>query len=183
VLDAVSLPAGEFGSTGVIIGGAAVAAVLAVAVLRRLRAAVLIVLAVAGETLMFMTAASITGRERPPVQPLDAQLPPTSSFPSGHTAAAVALYGAIALIVVASTRAWWRWLVLATAVALVVLVAASRLYRGAHHPSDVLASLVLTLPWLYALDRLVLRPGSRTERSAARSPDRLTPPVPRPTGA
>jgi undecaprenyl-diphosphatase len=183
VLDAVSLPAGEFGSTGVIIGGAAVAAVLAVAVLRRLRAALLIVLAVAGETLMFMAAASITGRERPPVQPLDAQLPPTSSFPSGHTAAAVALYGAIALIVVASTRAWWRWLVLATAVALVVLVAASRLYRGAHHPSDVLASLVLTLPWLYALDRLVLRPGSRTGRSAARSPVRLTPPVPRPTGA
>lgn len=173
VLDVVSLPAGEFGSTGVIIGGAAVAAVLAVAVLRRLRAAVLIVLAVAGETLMFMAAASITGRERPPVQPLDAQLPPTSSFPSGHTAAAVALYGAIALIVVASTRAWWRWLVLATAVVLVVLVATSRLYRGAHHPSDVLASLVLTLPWLYALDRLVLRRGSPggTGRSAARPLD------------
>lgn len=173
VLDVVSLPAGEFGSTGVIIGGAAVAAVLAVAVLRRLRAAVLIVLAVAGETLMFMATASITGRERPPVQPLDAQLPPTSSFPSGHTAAAIALYGAIALIVFASTRAWWRWLVLATAVALVVLVATSRLYRGAHHPSDVLASLVLTLPWLYALDRLVLRrdsPGD-TGRGAVRPLD------------
>lgn len=174
VLDVVSLPAGEFGSTGVIIGGAAIAAVLAVAVLRRLRAAVLIVLAVAGETLMFMATASITGRERPPVQPLDAQLPPTSSFPSGHTAAAVALYGAIALIVFASTRAWWRWLVLATAVALVVLVATSRLYRGAHHPSDVLASLVLTLPWLYALDRLVLRRGSPgdTDRGAVRPLDR-----------
>ena len=160
LLDVVSLPAGEFGSTGVIIGGAAVAAVL-------------IVLAVAGETLMFMATASITGRERPPVQPLDAQLPPTSSFPSGHTAAAVALYGAIALIVFASTRAWWRWLVLATAVALVVLVATSRLYRGAHHPSDVLASLVLTLPWLYALDRLVLRRGSPdgTGRSRARPLD------------
>jgi undecaprenyl-diphosphatase len=154
-LDAISGPVDEAGNTLVIVVLGLVSVVLAVAVLRRLRAAVLIAAAVVGETLMFMTTASITGRERPPVTALDAPLPPTSSFPSGHTAAAVALYGGIALVVLGVTRAWWRWLVVATAVVLVAAVAFARLYRGAHHPTDVLGSLVLTLPWLYALDRLI----------------------------
>jgi undecaprenyl-diphosphatase len=101
------------------------------------------------------------------VPPLDEELPPTSSFPSGHTAASVALYGGIALLVVGATRAWWRWLVVATAVALVVAVAAARLYRGAHHPSDLVGSLVLTLPWLYALHRLIPAAGAPPEPVAA----------------
>lgn len=157
-LDVVSVPAAEAGNTLVIVVGGIVGCVLAVAVLRRLRPAVLLATAVAGETVMFMLVASVTGRARPAVPALDAQLPPTSSFPSGHTAAAVALYGGIAVIVLGATRAWWRWLVVASAVVVVVLVAAARLYRGAHHPSDVLGSLLLTLPWLYALDRLLPRP-------------------------
>lgn len=159
LLDAVSVPAAELGNTLVVVVGAAVAAVLAVAVLRRWRPAVLIVAAVAGETLMFMVVASVTGRTRPAVVPLDAQLPPTSSFPSGHTAAAVALYGAIAVVVLGATRAWWRWLVVAAAVVVVVLVAAARLYRGAHHLSDVLGSVLLTVPWLWALDRMLSAPA------------------------
>lgn len=158
LLDALSVPAAELGNTGVVIVGGAVASGLAVVVLRRWRPAVFLVVAIAGETLLFMATASITGRGRPPVPHLDAQLPPTSSFPSGHTAAAVALYGGIALVVLGATRAWWRRLVVATAVVLVLLVAAARLYRGAHHPSDVLGSLLLTVPWLYALDRLLPHP-------------------------
>jgi undecaprenyl-diphosphatase len=162
LLDTLSVPAAELGNTGVVIVGGVVASVLAVAVLRRWRPAVFLVLAIAGETLLFMAIASITGRSRPPVTHLDAQLPPTSSFPSGHTAAAVALYGGIAVLVLGATRAWWRWLVLATAVVIVVLVAAARLYRGAHHLSDVLGSVLLTVPWLLAIDHLLPRPDSPT---------------------
>ncbi|MCX6466146.1 MAG: phosphatase PAP2 family protein [Pseudonocardiales bacterium] len=159
-LDALSGPAAELGNTGVVVLLGLVAVVLALAVLRRWRPAVLLTAAIVGETLLFMATASITGRERPDVRPLDAQLPPTSSFPSGHTAAAVALYGGVAVVVLGATRAWWRWLVLATAVAAVVLVAGARLYRGAHHPSDVLGSLVLAVPWLYALQRLLPGPAA-----------------------
>ncbi|GAA3227260.1 hypothetical protein GCM10017691_17490 [Pseudonocardia petroleophila] len=159
VLDAVSAPAAELGNTLVVVVGAAVAAVLAVAALRRWRPAVLIVVAVAGETLMFMVVASVTGRTRPAVDHLDAQLPPTSSFPSGHTAAAVALYGGIAVVVLGATRAWWRWIVIAVAAVVVVVVAAARLYRGAHHLSDVLGSVLLTVPWLWALDRTLSAPA------------------------
>ena len=166
-LDALSAPVDQAGSTLVIVVLGLASAVLAVALLRRLRAAVLLVAAVGGETLMFMLTATVTGRPRPPVPPLDEELPPTSSFPSGHTAASVALYGGIALLVVGATRAWWRWLVVATAVALVVAVAAARLYRGAHHPSDLVGSLVLTLPWLYALHRLIPAAGAPPEPVAA----------------
>ncbi|MBW0115168.1 phosphatase PAP2 family protein [Pseudonocardia abyssalis] len=177
LLDAVSVPAAELGNTLVVVVGAAVAAVLAVAVLRRWRPAVLLVAAVAGETLMFMVVASATGRTRPAVEPLDAQLPPTSSFPSGHTAAAVALYGGVAVLVLGATRAWWRWLVVALAVVVVVLVAAARLYRGAHHPTDVLGSVLLTVPWLYALDRIL--PGAQCSGSCpvATSPVGVISPV------
>ncbi len=178
-LDALSDVVDEAGNTLVIVVLGLASVVLAVALLRRLRAAVVLAAAVVGETLMFMLAATVTGRPRPSVPHLDEELPPTSSFPSGHTAAAVALYGGIAVLVLGATRAWWRWLVVATAVALVVGVGAARLYRGAHHPSDVLGSLVLTLPWLYALHRLVPRAGLPPDRAVPPPHPAVTPPRPR----
>ncbi len=69
-----------------------------------------------------------------------------------------------------ATRAWWRWLVVAAAVTAVVLVAVARLYRGAHHPSDVLGSVLLGLPWLLATAYLL---GAEPGFSA---PARVPPP-------
>ena len=40
----------------------------------------------------------------------------------------------------ACPEGWWRWLFLIPAVALPILVALSRVYRGEHHPTDVLAA-------------------------------------------
>ena len=88
---------------------------------------------------------------------LDVHAPPTSAYPSGHTAATCCLYAAIAIVVIGHARGWWRWLVLIPAIAMPVLVAASRLYRGEHHPTDVLGSLVLAALWLTATTML-LRP-------------------------
>jgi MFS family permease len=45
---------------------------------------------------------------------------------------------------------WWRWLFLVPAIAMPVLVALSRMYRGEHHPTDVLGSLILAALWLTA---------------------------------
>jgi undecaprenyl-diphosphatase len=45
--------------------------------------------------------------------------------------------------------------VLGVAVVLVVAVALARLYRGAHHPTDVLASVAFALPWLLVTLRLL----------------------------
>jgi undecaprenyl-diphosphatase len=171
-LDAISGPLAELGNTGVVVGGGAVAAVLTYVVTRRLRPALVIVTVLVGEVLIFLAATAVVGRPRPPVAHLDATLPPTSSFPSGHTAAAVCLYGAIAALVLRGTQAWWRWLVLAVAVVLVGAVAFARLYRGAHHPTDVLASMAFAVPWLLVTLRLVGDdPDQHPRRPAVRRPD------------
>ena len=58
---------------------------------------VALLLALAGEVLTFLTVSAVVERDRPDVSQLDAA-PPTSSVPSGHTGAAVALYGYLAVI-------------------------------------------------------------------------------------
>lgn len=83
------------------------------------------------ETAVFMAAAAVVGRPRPDVRRLDRPAP-TSSFPSGHTGASTALHWTLAER--AGEGGSWgpglRWLV-------PPLVGLSRLYRGMHHPSDV----------------------------------------------
>jgi hypothetical protein len=97
-----------------------------------------------GELGTFLIAAAIVRRPRPDVAHLDHRLP-TSAYPSGHTAAACCLYIAVAILV---ARGWWRWLSLIPAIAMPVLVALSRMYRGEHYPTDVLGSLLFSALWL-----------------------------------
>ena len=64
--------------------------------------------------------------------------PSTSSFPSGHIAATVVLWGAIALLFFsASTYRWVRVTAYTIVVVLACAVGTARVYRGMHHPSDV----------------------------------------------
>ena len=89
-----------------------------------------------------MTTAFLVERPRPTVSHLDA-VPTTSSFPSGHTAAAIVLYLGLALIITSFVRNLVvRALVWSLAVVLPIAVALSRLYRGMHHPTDVIASAI-----------------------------------------
>ncbi len=140
----------------VIAAGAALGLVLLV--WRRWRESAFVAAALIGEVSVFLTVTLVVDRHRPAVRHLDVA-PPTSSFPSGHTAAAVVLYGAVAVLVVRLLHAAvLRWVAVLLAVALPLTVAASRLYRGMHYPTDVTAGALLGVCWLAAVTR-TLQPG------------------------
>jgi membrane-associated phospholipid phosphatase len=126
--------------------------------LRRWREPVVLLLAITGELLLFVLVTAAVQRVRPGVPHLD-PAPPTSSFPSGHTGAAVALYGCIAVIVLREVTSRVGALVLAAVLSAIPLaVALSRLYRGMHFPTDVLAGAAAGGAWLTLVVLLVLAP-------------------------
>jgi undecaprenyl-diphosphatase len=132
---------------------------LALALWRQWRPVLFIALTMVGELTLFLCAAAAVGRPRPPVEQLDGPMP-TSSFPSGHIAATLCLWIAIAIVVTGRVSHWSRWIAVALAVIMPAGVALSRMYRGMHHPSDLLGASVLTVLWVVLL-WWVLRPDRR----------------------
>lgn len=70
------------------------------------------------------------------------------SFPSGHSAQAVATYGALAWVVTRLAPAVPRWVVWSVAATIAVLIGFSRLYLGVHWLSDVVGGWTLGAAWL-----------------------------------
>jgi membrane-associated phospholipid phosphatase len=139
-------------------------AVVGLLVFRRRRAAVTVLVAILGELFVFVLITATVERARPPVPHLD-PAPPTSSFPSGHTAAAVALYvGFAALLLRSAVR---RAIAVPVSVLFCLVpfvVGASRLYRGMHYPSDVLFGAVGGGCWLLLTLYVLNGPPTRDVR-------------------
>jgi membrane-associated phospholipid phosphatase len=141
-LNSVTRWGSDLGATFTVVGTALVAAI-ALAIARRWDAVRFIIVSLVLEVSVFLISTILVDRPRPDVHRLDIS-PPTSSYPSGHTAAAIVLYVGLALVVSALTRnAILRTIAWILAVALPIVVGLSRLYRGMHHPTDVLASVIL----------------------------------------
>lgn len=70
------------------------------------------------------------------------------SYPSGHTITAVMTYGLLAVVIRRRLPRAWRWVSTAIAIGVVALVGLSRVYLGAHYPSDVLGSVLIAGAWL-----------------------------------
>jgi membrane-associated phospholipid phosphatase len=137
------------GATQAILIAGLTTCVVFLAFTRHWRPVIFVATVMFGELAAFLAAAAVVKRPRPDVTQLDRHLP-TSAFPSGHEAATCCLYVAIAILVIGHARGWWRWLFLIPAIAMPVLVALSRMYRGEHHPTDILASLLFSALWLTA---------------------------------
>lgn len=152
------------GNTGAIIGAMVVVAIFLRLALKRWRESVFLVLAVSAQALVFLLTTLVISRNRPEVRHLDAS-PPTSSFPSGHTGAATALFVASAFIVAWNVRNRLAKIVgITLLVAVPLLVAYGRLYRGMHHPTDVLGSYLNGLTCIVIASSAVLGRRLRGER-------------------
>jgi undecaprenyl-diphosphatase len=74
-----------------------------------------------------------------------------ASYPSGHTAASIAIYCGLALLTSRLTNRSARIAVWAVALLVPVFVAFSRMYRGMHHPLDVAGGAIVGIAALSAL--------------------------------
>ncbi|MEV0566898.1 phosphatase PAP2 family protein [Dactylosporangium sp. NPDC050588] len=154
VLGHVSIVGSEVGNTHAILAIGLVIGAVSLAAIRRWRPVIFLVAVMFGELSLFLASAAIVGRARPDVENMDGPMP-TSSFPSGHVAATIMIWATAALLVFPRTRAWWRWVLPVLAVAMPLWVAVSRMYRGMHHPTDIVGSALLAALWLSAMYRLV----------------------------
>jgi undecaprenyl-diphosphatase len=162
-LDDYFRAASRLGSAPLVyVAGAVLAAVAAV----RCRAlAVAVLVATAGRPFLELGIKALVGRQRPGSSQLVRGRGP--SFPSGHVMASVALWGLVPAVVALYThrRAVW-WAVVGLMAAVVLSIAACRVYLGVHWATDAVAGLVVGAFGLAALDRLMVR-VHRSPRLAA----------------
>ena len=99
--------------------------------------------ALALETACFVASAAFVGRPRPAGVWRPEQPHATSSFPSGHTAAAFALHGTLADLLDSRGARGARLLGPLLRYGIPGAIAFSRVYRGQHHISDTVAGAML----------------------------------------
>jgi undecaprenyl-diphosphatase len=163
-----SLIASNLGATQDILIVSAATCVVFLAVTRRWRPVIFLAVVMLGELAAFLTIAAMVKRPRPDVPHLDSKLP-TSAFPSGHMAATTCLYVGIAILVIGYARGWWRYLFLIPAIVMPAMIAVARMYRGEHHPTDILGSLLFAALWLTATSMLI-KPTKDSLDHAGRRP-------------
>jgi undecaprenyl-diphosphatase len=114
---------------------------------RRRSLAVFVLAAAIGAVFWTEGLKLLFARPRPEVVPHGVTVH-SLSFPSGHATAASAIYLTQALILASYQTRWrLRWLIVATAVIVSLLVGCSRVFLGVHWPSDVAAGWTLGGAW------------------------------------
>ena len=133
---------------------------------QRRRSATALGLALGLEVTVFLTVSTTLDRARPDVAQMD-PAPPTASFPSGHVGATVSFVLIVAVIIFWNTRTTiWRSLAIVGAIALPVIVALSRMYRGMHFFTDVVGGALLGAAAALAAWLVVTRALNRQREDA-----------------
>jgi undecaprenyl-diphosphatase len=140
------------GSTPVVFAVSALAALFAVKRCPRLALAIVVV--ALARPVIEWGLKELIDRPRPTGDQLVRGRGP--SFPSGHPLATAASWGMLPLVAALylKQRAVW-WAIAISVWVLAVLVAASRVFLGVHWASDVVASLLLAIIGVAAVERVV----------------------------
>jgi membrane-associated phospholipid phosphatase len=139
--DAVTLFFSWTGATASIIGVCLIVVALVWWRTRQWWFAAVPLIAISLQAMVFFFTTLLIDRGRPDVEKLD-DSPPTSSFPSGHTGAATGLYFTLALLALRISNPAVRRVVVGVCLAIPLLVATARLYRGMHRVSDIVVAIV-----------------------------------------
>lgn len=127
----------------------AIVVILALAVLRQIRAAICAAIAGFGADALNITLNGAVARPRPNNVHIHAVARlGLHSYPSGHVTHVIAFYGFLFFLTLLAGRehpTWKPWLLVARSICLyfIMFIGPSRLLEGEHWPSDVLASYLL----------------------------------------
>lgn len=164
------------------LGGVGVLSMIALAacgyliLLRKRRAALAVLLAVAGGVLISQMIKAGIDRPRPDLVPHGSYVS-TASFPSGHSMMAATVYLTLAVMLARVEPRWRsRSYLIGCAMFIVMLVGVSRVYLGVHWPTDVLAGWSVGAGWAIGCWGATLwlqRRGTVESDGAADGPSRL----------
>ncbi|MBD3941888.1 phosphatase PAP2 family protein [Microbacterium sp. NEAU-LLC] len=142
-LDRVTEPLSWYSGVPQTIANAVAWCGIAWALTRNPRSALAPAAVLALETACFMASAALVGRPRPARVWRPEHPHATSSFPSGHTAAAFALHGTLADLLDHHDARGARIVGPLLRYGIPGAIAVSRVYRGQHHISDTVAGAML----------------------------------------
>jgi undecaprenyl-diphosphatase len=139
---------------------------IACGVTRRWRLGAFAVFALLVESATYYVTSFAVPRERPSVPRLE-DLEANTSYPSGHTAAVVAVYAGLTLLLTSRfTSNLSKALAWTGAILLVTFVALSRMYEGMHHPLDVAGGALVGIGAILVALFATRAAGAAAERRA-----------------
>jgi membrane-associated phospholipid phosphatase len=171
-LDTLSAVGSMVGGAPVLIPLVALVAIVC-AFRRKWRIAAFAVFVLSIESATYRVTSLVLPRERPSVPRLE-NLPADASYPSGHTAASIAVYAGLVFLL--ASGAGGRGVRIApwtAAIALPVFVAMSRMYRGMHHPLDVAGGVLIGVGAMMVL-LFACRAAGAAVRASTSSRERRT---------
>jgi membrane-associated phospholipid phosphatase len=131
---------------------------------RQWRLAAFAVFSLAVESGTYRATTLVVHSHRPTVPRLE-NLPVNASYPSGHTAAAIAVYGGLALLLTSRfTNLAFRTLAWTLVLAVVTFVATARMYRGMHHPLDTAGGIFVGIAALVVVVFACRAAGAAADR-------------------
>lgn len=138
--------------SGTVVAGLSIAAVAWFLYRRMTVHAMALVASVGGAAFVAAALKRVLGRPRPSAFVAAAEQ--TFSFPSGHAALSLAFFGILVYFLIRhASRFSLKFLAAAGGVAVIGAIGVSRIYLGAHWPSDVIGSYVLIGVWLVIVIR------------------------------